>query len=312
MTRRIVFACPFPHDQIAGGIRHTYRHAELLADRGIEAMVFSPRGHPSWFRSEAPVVTDPGFRFRPDDIVVINEIVSEVSLNFLRLPCEKQMFCQNQFYSFGPFLGLKDHAELGISQVYGSSRSIRDFYRQVYGYTDIDIVPYAIDGTLFKPAAKRMQIAYIPRKLPFEASFIQAAFQKSHPRYRTLPWIAVENRSEEETAAIMAESAVFLALGHRDSFGLTAVEAMSAGCAVVGLHGGGGLEYARPDNGRWFHADQLLECTAALGAVVRGLEQNDPEILAVAAQGRQTAAGYNRDATLAALAAHFFPDGHVR
>jgi len=309
MAQRIIFACPFPGDQIAGGIRHTYYHADLLRRCGVEAMIFSPQGHPDWFRSGAEVVSSPSFRFTANDIVVVNEIVSEVSLNFLRLPGQKQMFCQNQFYSFGPHLGLKDHAELGISEVYGSSLSIRAFYRQIYGYGDIDIVPYAIDATLFKPASKRMQIAFIPRKLPFEAGFIQTAFQKSHPQYRSIPWVAIEGRSEEETATIMAESALFLALGHRDSFGLTAVEAMSAGCAVVGFHGGGGLEFARPDNGDWFYGDQLLECVSALGAAVRRLEQNDPTTLSKITQGRRTAEAYNEDATLAALLRHFHLPG---
>jgi glycosyltransferase involved in cell wall biosynthesis len=304
-TPRIIFACPFPRDQIAGGIRHTYQHADLLRRQGIEALVFSPQGHPSWFRSQAEVVSDPAFGFTSDDILVVNEIVSEVTQQFLRLPSRKQMFCQNQFYSFGQVLGLHGHDELGISEVYGSSLSIREFYRRVYGYPCIDVVPYAIDGQLFRPAAKRMQIAYVPRKLPFEAEFIRTAFQRGNPRYRTIPWVAINGRSEEEAAEIMAESAVFLSLGHLDSFGLTAVEAMSAGCAVIGLHGGGGLEFATADNGCWFFYDQLLDCVAALGDVVAELERGDAALQTRIDAGRRTAARYNEAATLAALLNHF-------
>lgn len=305
MPGRIIFACPFPADQIAGGIRHAYQHAALLRRSGVEAMVFSPSGHPHWFRSDAEVVSDIGFRFHPDDIVVVNEIVSEVSLSFLRLGCRKQMFCQNQYYAFGPLLGLQDHAQLGISEVYGSSQSIREFYRRIYGYPDIDIVPYAIDGALFRPAEKRMQIAFIPRKLPFEAQFIQTAFQKCFPHLRALPWVAIEGKSEEETAQVMGESALFLALGHRDSFGLTAIEAMSADCAVVGFHGGGGQEYANAGNGDWFFHDQLLDCVLALGRAAEELERGDPSRLAKIAAGRNTAARYSQQATQAALLTHF-------
>lgn len=302
---RIIFACPFPRSQIAGGIRTTYRHAEMLREHGVDALVFSPDGHPDWFQTRAHVHQDSRFTFRPDDIVVMNEIVDDVALNFLRIPARKQIFCQNQFYVFGRHLGLRDHAELGIEQVYCSSQSIRDFFRSVYNQGDLDVVPYAIDPTLFRPADKRLQIAYVPRKLPFEAEFIRTAFQKKFPAWRSVPWVAIEGQSERATAETLAQSAVFVALGHRDSFGLPAVEAMSAGCLVVGFHGTGGLEFTTPANGMWFHGDQLLECVDALAIAVQGVERGDAWVPAMVAAGRQTAARYSLDATRTALLRHF-------
>lgn len=305
MEQRIIFACPFPRTQIAGGIRTTYRHAELLQKMGIEAAVFSPEGHPDWFRSGATVLRGPSLSLNGSEIIVINEIIDPVLANFLRLNARKQMFCQNQFYVFGAILGLKSHAELGISQIYCSSQSIQDFFSSVYGCRDLDVVPYAVDGALFRPGDKKLQIAYVPRKLPFEAEFIKTAFRKKFPRYQSLPWLAIDGATEEETARIMAESAVFLALGHRDSFGLPAVEAMSSGCAVVGLHGTGGLEFTSGENGVWFHSDQLLECVDALYAVVEGVERGDDAMVRMIAAGRSTAAQYNMERTCAALRHHF-------
>lgn len=302
---RVIFACPFPRGQIAGGIRTTYRHAAMLRQGGVEALVFSPDGHPDWFVSEARVVGDPAFRFHPDDVVVVNEIVDDVALNYLRLNARKQMFCQNQFYVFGPHLGLRDHGDLGIEQVYGSSRSIAQFFASVYGLTDMDVVPYAVDGALFRPADKRLAIAYVPRKLPFEAGFIRTAFQRKFPAWRHVPWLAIDGMSETQAAEVLAGAAVFLALGHRDSFGLPAVEAMAAGCAVIGFHGTGGLEFADNANGLWFHSDQLLDCVDALGRVVGALERTEPWIAAQIAAGRATAARYSLTATQRALFAHF-------
>lgn len=302
---RIIFACPFPRDQIAGGIRTTYRHAEMLREHGADALVFSPDGHPTWFRSGARVHDDSRFTFRPDDIVVVNEIVDDVSLNILRVPARKQMFCQNQFYVFGRNLGLHDHAELGIEQVYCSSESIREFFSSVYGYPELDVVPYAIDPALFRPVEKRLQIAFVPRKLPFEAGFIQTAFRKKFPAWRSLPWVAIEGQSEQAAAETLAQSAIFLALGHRDSFGLPAVEAMSSGCVVVGFHGTGGLEFTTPRNGSWFHGDQLLECVDALAVAVQGVERGEAWVPAMIAAARETAAHYSLDNTRAALLRHF-------
>ncbi|WP_196802613.1 glycosyltransferase [Magnetospirillum fulvum] len=242
-------------------------------------------------------------------MIVVNEIIDEVMQSFLRLPGTKQMFCQNHFYAFGPRLGMRDHAELGISSVYCSSVAIREFYQNVYGYPAPDIVPYAVDSALFAPAEKQLRIAFIPRKLPFEAGFIRSSFQKKYPAYRAVPWVAIEGRSERETADILSESAVFLALGHRESFGLPAIEAMAAGCAVVGFHGTGGLEFAAPENGVWFDGGRLLECVDALHGVARGIDRGDASVARMIAAGRATAADYNLDRTRTALFRHFgIPD----
>lgn len=306
---RIIFACPFPRDQIAGGIRTTYRHAEMLLGAGVDAAIFSPDGHPGWFRSSAKVLTGPGLSVAPTDVVVVNEILDDVLMKFLGLACRRQMFCQNQFYSFGRNLGLRDHAQLGLDGVYCASESIRDFYARIYGYDDLDVIPYAVDGALFRPAPKRFQIAYVPRKLPLEAEFIRSAVQRKFPAWRHVAWVAIHDKSEEETARIMGESAAFLALGHRDSFGLPAVEAMSAGCAVVGFHGGGGQEFATPDNGRWFHPDQLLDCVDAVGDMLAALDRNDDAILRQIQNGRVTATRYTSERTLGALLRHFRVEG---
>jgi Glycosyl transferases group 1 len=303
--RRIVFACPFPRDQIAGGIRTTYRHAEMLRNHGVDVSVFSPDGHPVWFKSAAQVIDGTTLTVTPTDIIVVNEIIDDVSMNFLRLPARAHMFCQNQFYSFGSKLGMRNHCDLGIDSVYCASESIRDFYTSIYGYDDMSVIPYSVDDALFCPRPKALQIAYVPRKLPFEAEFIRTAFMKKYPNYRSVSWWPIDGKSEEEAAEIMGKSAVFLALGHRDSFGLPAIEAMSSGCAVVGFHGGGGLEFAHSDNGLWFYNDQVLNCVDALYSTVSGWEQQSQDVLRRIESGRQTAAGYNARRTLAALLKHF-------
>ena len=308
MDHAVVFACPFPRGQIAGGIRTTYRHAQWLAEAGVDASVFSPDGHPDWFRSDARVDASGRLTVRPHDIVVVQETLDGATAQFLRLAARKEMFCQNQFYVFGQLPGLHDHAALGISRIYGSSVAIRDFFARVYGLPPIDIVPYAIDPELFRPAAKRLQIAYVPRKLPFEAGFIQTAFQIRFPALRGVPFVPIQGRSEAQTAEIMAQSAVLLALGHLDSFGLPAIEAMAAGCAVVGLHGTGGLEFATAENGRWFHHGELLDCVDALGAVVGALAQGEDWVARMIDAGRRTAARYTPAAARAALLRHFAVD----
>ena len=83
---------------------------------------------------------------------------------------------------------------------------------------------------------------------------------------------------------------------------------MASGGVVVGFHGTGGLEFASPDNGLWFHGDQLLECVEALAVAVRGVERGEPWVPAMVAAARATAGRYDLDNTRAALLRHFALD----
>ena len=55
---RIVFLAPFAKAEISGGIKTVYRHAEMLAQLGFDAGVYQPEGPPSWFETDAKVLTD--------------------------------------------------------------------------------------------------------------------------------------------------------------------------------------------------------------------------------------------------------------
>ena len=297
---RIIFACPFPRDHITGGIKTVYQHAEWLAEAGINATVFSPDGTPTWLNTRAEVNATGRLETAPDDIVVLGETLDTVTSRFLGLQADKRIFCQNQFYVFNRFLGDEPHSALGISEVYGSSLSIQDFFAQIYK-TTIRVVPYAVDPHRFKPSQKRLQIAFFPKKRPFEAQFIQQAFRACYPAYRSVPFREIHGLSEEAAAEVLAESAILLALGHLDSFGLPALEGMASGCAVVGFHGIGGQEFARPDNGLWFDSDQLLAVVHALARVVQGVEHHAPWLAAMIASGQTTAAQYSPERARAAL-----------
>jgi glycosyltransferase involved in cell wall biosynthesis len=61
---------------------------------------------------------------------------------------------------------------------------------------------------------------------------------------------------------------VFLALSRLEGFGLTPLEAMAAGCVVVGFTGIGGREYATAGNGFWVGEDDFPVCIDQLKAAI--------------------------------------------
>ncbi|HYG86567.1 MAG TPA: glycosyltransferase [Azospirillum sp.] len=300
----IHFAVQLPADLIAGGIRTIYRHVEWLNEAGIPACVVNPHGHPSWFRSPVPVLTEAPAGLTPRDHVVFPEGIDDRVRALLDSPARKHVFCQNQYYVFRKHKAIMRRAELGIEHVYASSVAIAGFLRTTFGI-DAPVIPYAIPPGCFRDEPKHLQIAYMPRKLAQDAEFIRGAFQAKFPQLASVPWVAIDGMGEAETMAELARSAVFLSLSHRESFGLPPVEAMACGCAVVGFHGVGGLEYATTANGIWFEHDRMVDLVDALGAVVAGCERGAPFVTEMIAEGRATAGHYTVDRARRALIAYF-------
>lgn len=301
---RIIFPNFFAPHQITGGIKIAYRCAEILSESGYEAMIWQPAGPPTWLDTTAAVIAELTVRITPEDILVFPEALSKPFLDLLkqRPPATKLLFCQNPYNLFGnEFFARQTPRELGFAKILCVAHTTRNMLARVFGYDDIAFMPIAVDAEIFRPRQKTMQIAFSPRKLRWHADIIRRLFATKFPHMRHIPWKPIEGVSEARAAEIMGESHVYLALGHLESCPLMSLEAMSAGCAVVGYHGYGGLEYATPRNGFWHYNDEIEEVVDDLHRAVTGIAQGDPLIHAMIAEGRATAARFNSAAMRDAL-----------
>jgi Glycosyl transferases group 1 len=273
---RIVFVAPFPRTEISGGIKTTYRHAELLTQHGFDAGVYQPQGRPLWFARSARIFAT--LEAGPADILVFPETLNGTVLERAkaRVASRKILFCQNQYYLAMSPIPLTDLPAVGFCAFVCSSVAAQTFFRTVFQRPDVPIISYHVDPALFCARDKRRQIALVPRKMPNEAGLVRAILQAKYPGLHDLPWVAIDNCSEAETARIMGESAIFLALNYFESFGLTPIEAMSAGCIAAGFAGGGGREYANEANGIWVTPDRVEERADALALLVEDLARGDP------------------------------------
>ena len=89
---------------------------------------------------------------------------------------------------------------------------------------------------------KRRQIAYMPRKRPEEAVFIEHLLRQ-RGKLDGFELVAVDGMPQAEVARILRESLVFISLMRNEALGFPAIEAMAAGCVVVGYTGLGTQEY---------------------------------------------------------------------
>lgn len=108
--------------------------------------------------------------------------------------------------------------------------------------------------------------------------------------------------SDAELRSLYAHALCIAFPSLTEGFGLPPLEAMSAGCLVVGFAGGGGREYARPANGLWCSEDDVESVIHALARALDMLEDRPRLAGEYVAQGLDTARRYSRDRTRRALA----------
>jgi glycosyltransferase involved in cell wall biosynthesis len=223
----------------AGGVKVIYSHVWHLVRHGYPAFVVHNKAgfRPPWLRCEVPrLYFEKDLRILSNDKVVIPEDHNAALEAFRKVSVSKYVFCQNHFYIFK---GLKDYSwdSFGISDVFCCSGIISEFVRSVFGYREVPVIHNAIPLDVFRPAKKKLQIAYMPRKRPFELDFIRNLFTRLDGQYKHVPWVCIDKMDEAKVAEILGESAIFLSTSLYEGFGLPPLEAMSCGCIVVGFHG---------------------------------------------------------------------------
>ena len=275
----------------SGGAFVSMDHIAALNKFGFDAKACFPAFNESLLKLGIPVAPN-NTRISPDDIVVTNESDRVLLNQILAVPCTKIMHNQNPYYTF---LGVNDVAQLNafaFNRIIVPSDFCASRLAELGVTAPISRVRPALPD-YFKPAPKRLQIAYSSNKRPYEAAFLKEYFRAQAPEYAHLPWLAISHMSRQEGAAIMAQSAVYAAFAFLESLGLMSLEAMASGCHVVGYTGFGGTEYATPENGDWVdeggHQDFVAKLRAALQLHEAG--KADAKIEA----GRRTAAHFSHD-----------------
>jgi len=301
---RVIFAVPFSPTVVTGGQKVVYSRAETLRRHGVEAIVWQPLGKPAWFESTAPqtaAVTDLG----DDDLILVSEDVPRgfVRRSILGRGGRPILFCQNPYYCV-----LSRSAEPAEPPIPWAGALVVghrhvEMIRSVEGVDRVHPVDPSVAPLFFRSAPKSLRICASPKKLPNEFRMIMEIVRARAPDLRDVAVDVLENATETEVADTMGRAAIFLSLSHREAVPLTPLEAMAAGCVVVGFHGGGGLHYADPANGRWFGHDAVEDVAHALADTIRLWRDGDPSVEAMRREGQATARRYAPEAVDGAFVA---------
>jgi glycosyltransferase involved in cell wall biosynthesis len=256
-----------------------------------------PAGH------EAPWQTDVG-DLTAADIVVGGEMFALGALAVQRTPARRVLHNQGPYYSFMAFLDLAAIREWGCEAMILPSGFGADMLRRMGWDRGLHVVRPPLDPVFAAAAGqpRELRIAAITSKRLQEIRLIRGILRSQRPELAAVPWLEIAGVSRAEAAQRMATSEIFLAAGQLEGLGLPPLEAMATGALVVGFHGGGGQEYATPENGDWFDDGRHFEIAAMLAQRLDALKAGDP-FEARRAAGRATAAGFSQVNFEAQLAA---------
>lgn len=268
MATRFLFLAPDDPTPY-GGIRKIYEFVDILVAAGTEAWVVHQRAGFSveWFTHNTPVTSRQQVTCSADDVLVVPEMMGD-SIPSLATGIRKVVLNQNMYQANDRHFTRDD--VLGVVVV---SEHNRIFCAAAYPGTRLERIRCGVDSQMFAPKPKRRHIAYMPRKRSAEAALVVEALRR-RGALRGWTLTPIDGCSQAQAASILSEAAVFLSFSEREGFGLPPLEAMSAGCIVVGFHGLGGQEFFRTDCSLPVPEDDL---TTFILRAERVLQQFDDE-----------------------------------
>lgn len=247
----IYYLCP-DDDDPCGGIKQIYRHVDVLNNIGFKARVLHEDAdfRCTWFDNETLTAGEKALAgITPADVLVVPEIYGPKLYNFAP-GVPKVVFNQNAYYTFidyalegeaPAYLHPEIVATLCVSEDNGK------YLEYALPYTVVLRVKYGIDKPFEYSPDKERLVSFMPRKN--RRDVVQVInILRSRGLVNDWTFEQIDGVTEEESAAVMKRSAVYLAFGGPEGCGMPPMEAMKCGCFIIGYSGGGGHEYFRKEH----------------------------------------------------------------
>jgi GT2 family glycosyltransferase/glycosyltransferase involved in cell wall biosynthesis/Tfp pilus assembly protein PilF len=268
------------HHGVAGGSKVIFEHVNRLIERGHEAKIVSHWPSPKWFDLHAEVIKAP-FNSELHEYIPAKSDVVVGTFWTQMLDLAKSPYGARMFYAQGDqnifekdesrrtpdyrqdIQVLADKNQYVPVSMFAVSSGLGSLIKKYYD-RDCDVIPGAIDTTLFKPHKRKKNRK--PRILMVGAEglifkglhYANKAFQKiKETRDVEVVWVSpqprkskqiqcdvyIESPSQAELGKIYADCDVFVSASIYDAFPLPPLEAMACGTPVVASINEGTLSY---------------------------------------------------------------------
>ncbi|MEH2475587.1 glycosyltransferase involved in cell wall biosynthesis [Nitrobacteraceae bacterium AZCC 2161] len=253
-----------------------------MNDAGLNAAILHTRPgfRCGWFENTTRVVSATEATLGPRDILVVPEIYGR-TIRDLPRNIRQVIFNQNAYNTLESLMDgsanatpYTDNPDLALVLVVSQDNA--EVIKHFFPAAPVRRLHLGMDPALYHPpqGPKQRRIAYMPRKRPGDAASVLAVLRL---RGALDGWdiVAIEGRSEAETAELLRSTKLFLSLSSREGFGLPPLEALACGCLVVGYHGLGGREYFHPPFAIAVEDGDIAGFARAVEAAIHKLD-NDP------------------------------------
>jgi hypothetical protein len=232
----------------SGGVRTLYRHVLQLNRRQRPAVVVHTRSgfRTSWHGIDVPVVwLEDRARFEPDDVLVFPAGAVTLMRDSARWPNPRIVAALAWSSIYEQLPPDCDWTDFGIRHVLSPSPTIARFVEHSMRLP-VTLIPEVVDIHRYRnrPELKEDRICFAPRK-----SAVGAILQRICTRLGSAAgryhWVPLLDLAESDYAAELARARIFLATNSREGANVSVLEAMAAGCIVVGFSGVGGNDFMR-------------------------------------------------------------------
>jgi hypothetical protein len=242
---KIYYFCP-DYTMPSGGTRTIYRHVAQLNRKGIDAaIVHRKRGFDlDWLDIEVPVVyLDDSPPITGDDVLVFAEGLAPYMKVMHKLQATQLVLALNWVTIYPSLPEGESWRDYGIQHVITPSKVVQRFVEWSMELPTTLIEECVDPGTYaYQPERKQAKISFMTRKDRF-GEVLHRILEDKEAVFGGYEWVALLDMTEQEYAAQLAESAIYLTSGTQEGLHVSVLEAMACGNVVVGFTGIGGSDY---------------------------------------------------------------------
>lgn len=255
MNDTTIFYYCYSHERPTGGQKHTYQHVDILNRHGYKAFAFHTKKdfRLNWFENETKVIDFEGLKKIYDparDYLVLPE---DLGTKLLEFPGRKVVFNKNLYNGFQVF-GWEmppayPYQDPTVVCAFAVSEHNREYLQFAYPHLKVLRVDPGVDGGVFAhtPLREKRRIISCVQKAPGLLLTLYHALQSRAAaglnNLKEFEWVFLDGRTEQEVAAVLRDSLLFVFTSIEEGLGRMPVEAMSSGCLVAGFASGPMKEY---------------------------------------------------------------------